>query len=120
MAINKVVYGNDTLIDLTSDTVTEDKVLDGYTFHDASGTLRTGTGSGGSSTTVLGGTLETGDTQITFTDNAITATAMIDIYTDDSSVGWIDREVSGTTLTLTFPPQENDLTVRVRLEETGE
>ena len=75
---------------------------------------------GGSSATVLGGTLEAGDTQITFTDDAITATAMIDIYTSDGEVGWVDREVSGTTLTLTFPPQENDLTVRVRLEETGE
>ena len=77
-------------------------------------------GGGGSSATVLGGTLEAGDTQITFTDNAITATAMIDIYTSDSEVGWIEREVSGTTLTITFPSQENDLTVRVRLEETGE
>lgn len=37
MAINKVNYGNNTLIDLTSDTVTADKVLQGYTGHDASG-----------------------------------------------------------------------------------
>lgn len=46
MAINKVIYGNTTLMDLTSDTATEDKVMSGYTFHDASGTLRTGTASG--------------------------------------------------------------------------
>ena len=77
-------------------------------------------GGGGSSATVLGGTLEAGDTQITFTNNAITATAMIDIFTNDDSVGWISRSVSGTTLTLTFPPQSSDLAVRVRLEETGE
>ncbi len=43
MAINKVIYGGNTLIDLTSDTVTEDKVLDGYTFHNADGTIGTGT-----------------------------------------------------------------------------
>lgn len=42
MAINKVVYGDDTLIDLTNDTVTEDDVLNGVTFHDKSGSLRSG------------------------------------------------------------------------------
>lgn len=42
MATNKVVYGDETLIDLTSDTVTEDDVLDGVTFHSADGTVKTG------------------------------------------------------------------------------
>ena len=41
--INKVIYDGNTLIDLTSDTVTADKVLSGYTFHLKSGA--TGTGS---------------------------------------------------------------------------
>lgn len=40
--VNKVIYGGNTLIDLTGDTVTEDKVLSGYTFHDASGETKTG------------------------------------------------------------------------------
>lgn len=40
--VNKVVYGNDTIIDLTSDTVTPSDVLNSKSFHDASGTLRTG------------------------------------------------------------------------------
>lgn len=40
---NKVVYGNDTLIDLTEDTVTEDMVADGVTFHKASGERTAGT-----------------------------------------------------------------------------
>ena len=35
--VNKVVFGNDTLIDLTSDTATADKVLSGYYFHLKSG-----------------------------------------------------------------------------------
>lgn len=43
MAVNKVIYGGNTLIDLTGDTVTEDKVLAGYTTHDKSGALITGT-----------------------------------------------------------------------------
>ena len=31
MAINKVIYGGRTLIDLSGDTVTADKILDGFT-----------------------------------------------------------------------------------------
>lgn len=41
--VNKVVYGNRTLIDLTSDTVTQDKILSGFTAHDKSGATITGT-----------------------------------------------------------------------------
>ena len=37
MAISKVVYGGDTLIDLTADTIKKDKVLKGYTAHGADG-----------------------------------------------------------------------------------
>ena len=43
---NKVVYGNQVLIDLTSDTVTADKILVGYTAHDATGAAITGTCTG--------------------------------------------------------------------------
>jgi len=39
---NKVIYGGQTLIDLTADTVTAAKVLEGYTFHDKSGAILTG------------------------------------------------------------------------------
>lgn len=41
--ISKVVYGGKTLIDLTADTVTADKLLSTYTAHDKSGALITGT-----------------------------------------------------------------------------
>lgn len=41
--INKVVYNNNTLIDLTSDTVTASTLMQGYTAHDASGSTITGT-----------------------------------------------------------------------------
>lgn len=37
MGVNKVVYGTDTLIDLTEDTVTEDTLLEGITAHNAAG-----------------------------------------------------------------------------------
>lgn len=40
---NKVEINGITRLDLTSDTVTPDKVLNGVTFHDKSGALQTGT-----------------------------------------------------------------------------
>lgn len=43
MAINKVVYGNTTLIDLTADTITAQDLAKDVTAHDKSGALITGT-----------------------------------------------------------------------------
>lgn len=43
MAINKVIYGGNTLIDLTADTITADKLAKGVTAHDKSGAVITGT-----------------------------------------------------------------------------
>lgn len=42
MAVNKVIYGGNTLIDLTADTVTANDVLSGVTFHLPSGASGTG------------------------------------------------------------------------------
>lgn len=63
--VNKVVYGSETLIDLTSDTITAENVIEGYTFHGADGSTVEGalthltnaeideiTGGGGGSTEV--------------------------------------------------------------------
>lgn len=49
MAVNKIIYYNQTLVDLTNDTVTADTLLKGVTAHDKSGRLITGTYEGGSS-----------------------------------------------------------------------
>ena len=43
MGISKVIYGGETLIDLTGDSVKADKLLKGTTAHDASGEAITGT-----------------------------------------------------------------------------
>lgn len=40
--VNKVIYGGKTLIDLTGDTVSKDKLLSGVTAHDKSGAKITG------------------------------------------------------------------------------
>lgn len=44
MAINKVIYGNDVLIDLSTDTITASKMMAGETAHDRSGNSIVGTG----------------------------------------------------------------------------
>lgn len=43
MAVNKVTYGGKTLVDLTSDSVSPDKLAAGVTAHDKSGNKITGT-----------------------------------------------------------------------------
>ena len=49
--INKVIYDGNVLIDLTSDTVTADKLAEGYTAHDRTGAVITGTNTKDSVTT---------------------------------------------------------------------
>lgn len=43
MSINKVIYGDQTLIDLTSDNIKSSALLSGFTAHDSSGAIITGT-----------------------------------------------------------------------------
>lgn len=43
MEVNKVIYGNQTLIDLTSDTISAEKMFKGTTAHDKSGSSIIGT-----------------------------------------------------------------------------
>lgn len=43
MAVNKIIYGGNTLIDLTADTITAADLASGVTAHDKSGAVITGT-----------------------------------------------------------------------------
>ena len=43
MAVNKIVYGGNTLIDLTGDTVTPENLISGVTAHNKTGVKITGT-----------------------------------------------------------------------------
>lgn len=43
VGVNKIIYGGQTLIDLTADTITADKLLEGITAHNMSGETITGT-----------------------------------------------------------------------------
>ena len=69
MAINKVIYGGRTLIDLSGDTVTADKILDGFTAHDKKGETITGTCKydvdSSDATAAVAGTISSKDEQYT-------------------------------------------------------
>lgn len=87
---NKVVYNGTTLIDLTGDTVTPSVLMEGYTAHDASGALITGTASGGGvvisdTTDSHGGTIReiTTANVITLGSKSITANGTYTASTDN-------------------------------------
>lgn len=65
---NKIIYGNETLIDLTGDTATASDVLSGKTFHLASGLQATGTlPANGATVKKVTRELSVNGTSITFT-----------------------------------------------------
>ena len=73
MSVNKVQYNDNgqlkTLIDLTADTVTSDKLAKGYTAHDMSGNIITGTmESGSGDNTLLKSVIEGSVTELTIPD----------------------------------------------------
>lgn len=67
--------------------------------------------------TWLTGTLTAGQTSITFTDNAITTDSIIQIFVDTSfsNVWWNSVTLSTGSLTISFPAQNSDMPVKVRL-----
>lgn len=70
---------------------------------------------GGSSDVYLTGTLLAGDTTMTFTHESLTSDSCIDIYTDKSELGWLSRSVIGTTLTIIFPPQTTNTSIKIKV-----
>lgn len=95
--VNKVVYGNQTLIDLTNDDVTPEDVANGVYFHNASGERKMGTYV---APTVNNATLtiqKNGATVNTFTANSATNTTVnITVPTKASD---INAQPAGTYIT---------------------
>lgn len=61
MSASKIIINGVTKIDLTADTVTADKLMQGYTAHDRSGAIITGTATGGGgASNIVEGTFTTG------------------------------------------------------------
>ena len=105
MAVNKVVYGDDTLMDITDTTATDDIVVKGETFYDASGQKRVGTfddylpkSKGG----IVNGnvTIDTGTTEpklsVKRTVSSIPCELIMSV--DSTSVGVIRFTKSGSTI----------------------
>ena len=53
MPINKVVFGDETLIDISADTVSAETLMEGFTAHDKAGNLIVGTATGGGKSYIL-------------------------------------------------------------------
>lgn len=79
MGINKVVYGTETLIDLTADTVTSDVLLSGFTAHNAAGNKITGKYTGGDS--------DNGGDEINLLHNADWAYSLVNQRSHSGSIG---------------------------------
>lgn len=93
---NKVTAGNQTLIDLSQDTVTQsDHIVSGYVGHLANGQQVTGTGGGGGTTDYTDLTNKPQINSVTLTGNKSLSDLGI-----QPGVGYVET-VSGTTPTIT-------------------
>lgn len=92
MAVNKVILGDKTLIDLTADSVTSDKLFKGITAHNMKGESIVGTMEGGSTPSE-----PTDNTAVIFTD-----------YDGNLIDTWTKDEVASKT-TLPTPPTHSGL-----------
>ena len=184
--VNKVVFGNDTLVDLTNDSVEASNLLEGETAHDRSGAPITGTAKQGhvikdadgtsmaqqptlkfgkymnvtndptngqtvvdttpteiqytdwleltteqkrakewillnapdaNSPVVLTQTLTAGSTTLTFTNAAITSTAMVDVYTQHGVEPTDINDSTSGSIVLTFEAQQTDVVVKLKVTE---
>lgn len=85
MAVNKVVFGENTLLDLTADTIVASALLSSYTAHDKSGTAITGTHQCGAASVATGTvTLSSTAQTMSITGIGFTPTSIMLILTSAS------------------------------------
>lgn len=63
--------------------------------------------------TKLTATLSAGSTTVTFTDDSIGNSSLIDVYSDPFGINPISATQTGTTVTLTFDPQVSNVTIGI-------
>ena len=71
--------------------------------------------SGGATYTDVTGTLVAGQTSVTLQDSSILTTSTIDVYTDTFGVNPTAISVAAGSVTLTFPAQQTNIGVKVRI-----
>lgn len=96
MAVNKVVLGEDTLIDLTADTVSADKLSKGVTAHDMAGepivgTMEAGGGASADEATIITNAEGKLETAIggKWVDGLVDGPVIVDIGTTNNDVSSI-------------------------------
>lgn len=89
MGVNKVIFGDRTLIDISGDTVTADKLLAGYTAHDKSGTQITGTASAGGAASEFIGCRTHVNNNGTITKTFTDGTTITQSFPDDEQVKFL-------------------------------
>lgn len=112
MAISKVVYGSTTLIDLTSDTVTADKLLSGITAHGKDGEPVTGTCTFDA---------DTGDATATASEILATKTAYVNGSKVTGSMpnnGGVEGYISDASTPYSIPSGYHDGSGTVTIDET--
>lgn len=111
MAKNKIIYGGNTLIDLTSDTVTADKLAEGYTAHDKAGNVITGTMSSGTANLQSKSVTYTSNGSATVTpDSGYDGLSSVDVTVDVSGGG------GGSNINFefgTFTPTSDVITITI-------
>ena len=91
---NKIIFGGETLIDLTGDTVEEGKLLSGITAHDKTGEIITGTCTYDSDTSDA--TASIGDIlsgQTAYVRGAKVTGTMTNVGAQNSSITTVDQEI---------------------------
>ena len=108
MSVNKVIYAGNTLIDLTSDTVSKSSLLKGYTAHDKSGSLIVGTYEAGEEVeNILENGFSSGD--ITYVDNGNTIVA-----TNNTTGQILTKTIADKTVTVVLSESGNEIGKLVR------
>lgn len=113
MAINKVVYGNQTLLDLTADSVTPEKLAAGVTAHNKAGEVITGTNTFDA---------DTSDADATASEILYGSTAYVNgvkITGEMANRGSIDEKIAAKEQAVTIQSGFHDGSGKVSLEATA-
>ena len=119
MAVNKVIFGNNTLIDLTSDTVTAADLAVGVTAHAASGAAITGTKKEPGYITLSTHMVTLDAEHMTATVDITSVSGQIlDVHTFDSTVATVSFNSSYNRITITSTGKAGTVHIGIAVNST--